>query len=45
MPNAKVLAEFGLGIKLLIADSAGNLVEELTLQELLPRAFTPKDLK
>ena len=41
----QVLAEFGLDIKLLIADSAGNLVEELTLQELLPRAFTPKDLK
>ena len=41
----QVLAEFGLGIKLLIADSAGNLVDELTLQELLPRAFTPNDLK
>ena len=41
----QVLAEFSLGIKVLIADSAGNLVEELTLQELLPRAFTPKDLK
>jgi cytidine deaminase len=41
----QVLAEFGLGIKVIITDSAGNLVEELTLQELLPRAFTPKDLK
>ena len=41
----QVLAEFGLNINVLIADSAGNLVEELTLQELLPRAFTPKDLK
>jgi cytidine deaminase len=41
----QVLAEFGLEIMVLITDSAGNLVEELTLQELLPRAFTPKDLK
>ena len=41
----QVLAEFGLEITVLIADAAGNLVEELTLHELLPQAFTPKDLK
>ena len=41
----QVLAEFGLEMTVLIADAAGNLVEELTLHELLPQAFTPKDLK
>ena len=41
----QVLAEFGLEITVLIADAAGNLIEELTLHELLPQAFTPKDLK
>jgi len=41
----QVLAEFGLEIIVLIADAAGNQVAELTLQELLPQAFTPKDLK
>lgn len=41
----QVLAEFGLEIAVLIADASGNLVEELKLHELLPQAFTPKDLK
>ena len=41
----QVLAEFGLEITVLIADAAGNLIEELTMHELLPQAFTPKDLK
>jgi cytidine deaminase len=41
----QVLAEFSLDMTVLIADTAGNLVEEVPLVELLPRAFTPKDLK
>ncbi len=41
----QVLAEFGLEITVLIADTLGNLVEEITMADLLPRAFTPKDLK
>ena len=41
----QVLAEFGLGIAILIADTAGNLIKEITLGDLLPLAFTPKDLK
>lgn len=41
----QVLAEFGLDITVLIADTMGNLVEETTLGDLLPQAFTPKDLK
>ena len=40
----QVLAEFGLEIVILIADTEGNLKAELTLAELLPKAFTPKDL-
>jgi cytidine deaminase len=40
----QVLAEFGLEITVLIADTAGNLVEEIALADLLPQAFTPKDL-
>ena len=41
----QVLAEFGLEIIVIIADTAGNLIEELTLSDLLPQAFTPKDLR
>jgi len=41
----QVLAEFGLEITVIIADTAGNLIEELTLSDLLPKAFTPKDLR
>lgn len=41
----QVLAEFGLEISVLIADIEGNLIEEITLADLLPQAFTPKDLK
>lgn len=40
----QVLAEFGLDTLVLIADEKGNLVEELRVDELLPKAFTPKDL-
>lgn len=40
----QVLAEFGLGTVVWIADQEGNLVEETTVGDLLPAAFTPKDL-
>lgn len=41
----QVLAEFGLDIVVLIADGDGNLIRETTVSDLLPGAFTPKDLK
>lgn len=41
----QVLAEFGLGVMVLIADQDGNLVEKTTVSDLLPGAFTPQDLK
>ncbi len=40
----QVLAEFGLDITVLIADGEGNLIQETTVRDLLPGAFTPKDL-
>ena len=40
----QVLAEFGLDTVVLIADGAGRLLQETTVGELLPGAFTPKDL-
>ena len=41
----QVLAEFGLQITVLIANVAGDLIQEIVLGDLLPQAFTPKDLK
>lgn len=41
----QVLAEFGLQITVLIANTAGDLIQEFLLADLLPQAFTPKDLK
>jgi cytidine deaminase len=40
----QVMAEFGLDTIVLIADTQGNIKLELTVAELLPEAFTPKDL-
>jgi len=40
----QVLAEFGLDTVVLIADGNGRLVKETTVRELLPGAFTPKEL-
>jgi len=40
----QVLAEFGLDTIVLIADAQGNLKVETSVAELLPQAFTPKDL-
>ena len=40
----QVLAEFGLETVVLIADGAGKLAGTLTVAELLPKAFQPRDL-
>ncbi len=40
----QVMAEFGLDTLVFIADDQGNIAHELTVHELLPGAFTPKDL-
>ena len=40
----QVLAEFGLDTIVLIADGDKNLVQETTVKELLPGAFTPDKL-
>ncbi len=40
----QVLAEFGLDTVVILADSEGNLLREISMAELLPEAFTPKDL-
>lgn len=40
----QVMAEFGLDTVVLIADAEGNIKLESTVAELLPQAFTPKDL-
>ncbi len=37
----QVLAEFGLETIVLIADDQGRLIQELSISELLPGAFTP----
>ncbi len=40
----QVLAEFCLETLVLIVDAEGKIVQETTVRELLPGAFTPKDL-
>ncbi len=40
----QVMAEFGLEMRVLMADGAGNLVKAMTVAELLPEAFTPDHL-
>lgn len=40
----QVLAEFGLDTIVLIANGEGTLVEETTVKDLLPGAFTPEYL-
>jgi cytidine deaminase len=42
-PCRQVLAEFGLGTRVLIA-TPEQILAETTVGELLPRAFTPQDL-
>jgi cytidine deaminase len=41
----QVLAEFGMETLVMVADGDGRLVQENTVEGLLPGAFTPKDLK
>ena len=41
----QVLAEFGLHTVVLIANKDGELLQEMTVSELLPGAFTPEKLK
>ena len=40
----QVLSEFGLGIRVFLADAGGNLLQETTVNELLPGAFLREDL-
>ena len=40
----QVLSEFGLDIVVLMADSQGHLMEEISVKRLLPGAFRPSDL-
>jgi cytidine deaminase len=40
----QVLAEFGLDTLVLIANGKGELLQETTVKDLLPGAFTPKQL-
>ena len=40
----QVLSEFGLGTKILIVDGEGTLIQETTVDDLLPGAFTSQDL-
>ena len=40
----QVLAEFGLDTLVLIANGEGKLLQETTVKELLPGAFTPEHL-
>ncbi len=41
----QVMAEFGLDTIVLMADGEGRLVQEATVSDLLPFAFTPERLK
>ncbi len=40
----QVMAEFGLDTVVLICDGKGRLKQETTVADLLPGAFTPKDM-
>ncbi|MCJ7435266.1 MAG: cytidine deaminase [Anaerolineales bacterium] len=40
----QVMAEFGLDTIVLIADGNGKLMQEMTVNDLLPDAFTPRHL-
>jgi cytidine deaminase len=40
----QVMAEFGLDTLVYIADDQGKVAQELTVRQMLPDAFTPKDL-
>ncbi len=41
----QMLAEFGLDLTILIVNGEGKILQETSLKELLPMAFTPTSLK
>lgn len=41
----QVMAEFGLDTSVILADGRGRIVQETTVKDLLPGAFTPDKLK
>ncbi|MEK7808493.1 MAG: cytidine deaminase [Chloroflexota bacterium] len=41
----QMLAEFGLDLTILIVNGEGKILQETSLKELLPQAFTPASLK
>ena len=41
----QMLAEFGLDLTILIVNGEGKVLQETSLKELLPQAFTPKSLR
>lgn len=41
----QMLAEFGLDLTILIVNGEGKVLQETSLKELLPQAFTPASLK
>ena len=41
----QVMAEFGLDTRVIIADQSGEIVQETTVSEILPGAFTPDHLE
>jgi cytidine deaminase len=41
----QMLAEFGLDLMILIVNGEGKVLQETSLKELLPQAFTPKSLR
>jgi cytidine deaminase len=40
----QVMAEFGLDTLVILADGQGNILQETTVRDLLPGAFTPEKL-
>jgi len=40
----QVMAEFGVDVMVIMADGKGQIVKEMTVNELLPEAFTPEHL-
>ncbi len=40
----QVMAEFGLSMRVIIVDARGKISMDTTVSDLLPGAFTPKDL-
>jgi cytidine deaminase len=40
----QVMAEFGLDTLVIVADAQGNILQETTVRDLLPGAFTPEKL-